>query len=203
MTKAKVVEISMQQLELLSTIVGRFPPAPLFWSPLKLSKPYRTKLIDVSGEQQQNENQMTTITNAEMACSLFLDGLRAVHVVCELEVPGPVMAGRLAMASASTLLALSVVFAKYSNQNLQDIARRKNMLEMCIQGIDMLIDCKAVYASPRRCKALLDAAIAAAKRTSALSAEEMIAQANMTTTTRPTKSSPAVEVGNAKEKRGG
>ena len=153
------------------------------------------------GEQQQNENQMTTITNAEMACSLFLDGLRAVHVVCELEVPGPVMAGRLAMASASTLLALSVVFAKYSNQNLQDIARRKNMLEMCIQGIDMLIDCKAVYASPRRCKALLDAAIAAAKRTSALSAEEMIAQANTTTTTVATTSSPAVEGGNAKEKK--
>ena len=105
------------------------------------------------------------------------------------------------MASASTLLALSVVLAKYSNQNLQDIARRKNMLEMCIQGIDMLIDCKAVYASPRRCKALLDAAIAAAKRTSALSAEEMIAQANTTTTTVATTSSPAVEVGNAKEEK--
>merc|ERR1719409_1782564 len=74
------------------------------------------------------------------------------------------------------------------------------MLEMCIQGIDMLIDCKAVYASPRRCKALLDAAIAAAKRTSALSAEEMIAQAN-TTTTVATTSSPAVEGGNAKEKK--
>ena len=58
-----------------------------------------------------------------------------------------------------------------------------------------------MYASPRRCKALLDAAIAAAKRTSALSAEEMIAQANTTTTTVATTSSPAVEGGNAMEKK--
>ena len=152
-----------------------------------------------SEDHQQSKDQNTIIADAEMVCLLFLDGLRAVRVVCELEVPGPVMAGRLAMASASTLLALSVVFAKFSNQNLQDIARRKNMLEMCIQGIDALIDCKAVYASPRRCKALLDAATAAAKRTSALSAEEMIAQANTTTTTTaPTTiaSSPAVNAVN-------
>ena len=148
-------------------------------------------------DQQQSKDQDIITFDAEMVCSLFLDGLRAVRVVCELEVPGPVMAGRLAMASASTLLALSVVFAKYSNQNLQDIARRKNMLEMCFQGIDALIDCKAVYASPRRCKALLDAATAAAKRTSALSAEEMIAQANTTTdatiATTTTTPSPAVD----------
>ena len=156
-----------------------------------------------SGDQQQSKDQSTTIADAEMVCLLFLDGLRAVRVVCELEVPGPVMAGRLAMASASTLLSLSVVFAKFSNQNLQDIARRKNMLEMCIQGIDALIDCKAVYASPRRCKALLDAATAAAKRTSALSAEEMISQANTTTTTTaPTTIAPAVNNdGSTKEKK--
>ena len=67
----------------------------------------------------------------------------------------------------------------------------------------MLIDCKAVYASPRRCKALPDAAIAAAKRTSALSAEEMIAQANTTTTTAATTSSPAVKVECYGEERGG
>jgi len=148
-------------------------------------------------DQQQSKDQDTITLDAEIVCSLFLDGLRAVRVVCELEVPGPVMAGRLAMASASTLLALSVVFAKYSNQNLQDIARRKNMLEMCVQSIDALIDCKAVYASPRRCKALLDAATAAAKRTSALSAEEMISQANTTTdatiATTATTPSPAVD----------